>query len=118
MRRLSRTLGGLLVTLLATAACASTRGVRVGSGDESGSGTTYRIEVVNQTSRQLTVYWSDGGEPRALGGVSAGRTEYFIIAGNRTNTVTITANDASGTTRSGPHSVTLQAGVTRRVQLR
>jgi hypothetical protein len=113
MARTRFALLGLAWTLIfLTTACASMRSVSVGSD------TSYPIEVTNQMPHAMTVFWSDGGEPRALGAVSSLRTQQFKIVGNRTNSVSITARDANGTHSRGPYSVTLQAGVVKRVTVR
>jgi hypothetical protein len=100
------------VLVLLTTACASRRPVSIGSD------VTYPVEVVNQLSQSMTVYWSDGGEPRLLGPVGAGRTERFLIVGSGSTSVSITARDAGGAQRAGPISVVLEAGVTKRVIVR
>ncbi|MGH7467500.1 MAG: hypothetical protein ACRENP_05885 [Longimicrobiales bacterium] len=112
MKRAGKFHIGLAVALMALAGCASTRSVSVGSD------VTYRLEVVNQMPQAMTVFWSDGGEPRMLGSVGSGRTESFVIAGAGSTNVSITARDAGGTRRGGPYSVTLEAGVVKRVVVR
>jgi hypothetical protein len=106
------TLGLALALALVATACASMRSVSVGSDP------SYPIEVTNQMPHAMTVFWSDGGEPRALGAVSSGRTQQFRIVGNRTSSVSITARDANGTHSVGPFSVTLEPGVIKRVVVR
>lgn len=102
----------VLALALVAGACASTRSVSVGSD------ATYPIEVVNQMPHAMTAYWSDGGEDRMLGSVGSGRTERFLIAGNRSTSISVTARDANGTHTVGPYSVTLEAGVPKRVVVR
>ena len=110
MPRLRQLLLGFALVLSATsAACASRRPVSIGTD------VTYPVEIVNQLSQQMTVFWSDGGEPRMLGTVGASRTERFIVAGSSSASITITARDASGVQRAGPFSVILEPGVTKRV---
>jgi hypothetical protein len=109
--RMLQLLLGLAVTVFA--GCASMRGASVGTDP------VYAIEVANQMPHAMTVFWSQsGGEPRSLGTVASGRTERFVIAGNTTNTISVTARDTNGTHRTGPYSVTLEAGVTKRVIVR
>src|SRR6185369_11235830 len=90
-----------LMLLFVSAGCASSRGVSVGS--DTGN---YAVDVTNQTSRAVDVYWSTGDEPKKLGNVAPGRKEHFIVAGAKSATVSITANDSGG--RSfGPYAVVL-----------
>lgn len=103
----------LFTVLTLTAGCASMRKVDVGS--ESGS--TYAINVANQRTQAMTIYWSDGGEPKMLGDVAPGRSERFIVAGAKNPSISVTGRSSSGST-VGPFSVTLEAGATKTVTLR
>jgi hypothetical protein len=111
--RLNRSLlSAVLLLGILSSACASMRGVSVGS-----EAATYAIEVLNSTGRSAEVYWSAGGSPKLLGSVGAGRRERFIIAGATSSSVSVTAKDTSGRTL-GPYNVDLQAGVTKSLTLR
>ena len=103
----------VLIIAVASANCASMRGVEVGSD----SAATYSIEVSNTMPHAMTVSWSDGGSAKMLGSVGSGRTERFIIAGAKATSVSITARDANGT-HTRAYDVSLVAGSTQKVTVR
>ena len=106
-------LTALLGIAIVGSACASMRGVSVGSDSAS----TYAVEVNNTMPHVMNISWSDGGDEKSLGSVGSGRVERFIVAGAKTTQVTLMARDANRThTRSIP--VTLVAGSTQRVTVR
>ena len=106
-------LTALLGIAMFGSACASMRGVSVGSD----SSATYAVEVTNTMPHAMTISWSEGGDEKSLGSVGSGRTERFIVAGAKSTQVTLMARDANRThTRSIP--VTLVAGSTQRVTVR
>jgi hypothetical protein len=102
----------LVLGLFLLGGCA--RAVQVGSPP----GATYPIEVQNTLPVEMIVSYDDGSGTRALGTVLPNRLERFIIAAPRSTTITVDATDVQGTRRSGPHTVSLVAGVAQRVTLR
>jgi hypothetical protein len=106
-------LTALLGITMFGSACASMRGVSVGSDSAS----TYAVEVSNTMPHAMNITWSDGGDEKALGSVGSGRVERFIVAGAKSTQITVLARDANRThSRSIP--VTLVAGSTQRVTVR
>ena len=100
-----------LMLLFVSAGCASSRGVSVGS-----EASNYAVDVTNRTGSAVDVFWSTGDQPKMLGNVGPGRKEHFIIAGSKSATVSITAQNSGGKS-FGPYAVTLQAGGTRAVTI-
>jgi len=92
-------------------ACASMRGVKVGSDNN----TSYRVEVHNTHSAAVTVSYTDSRGTHELGTVAAGGRQQFVIAAPSTTSV-----DIMGMTSTGGHytqSVTLATGTTTKVDL-
>jgi hypothetical protein len=111
LNRILRAAGATLI-LTATAGCASTRSASVGT-----DATNYSIDATNSTGQTVTVYWSDGGEPRMLGSVGPNATERFIIV-TRNPSVSITATGGNPSRTRGPYQVTLVANSPQRVTIR
>lgn len=108
---MKRTFAVMALLTLFLSACASSRGVRVGTD----STTTYRVEVHNSHSSALTVAYTDSRGSHDLGTVAGGRSGQFVIASPSATTVKIV-----GMTAGGGHyetTVSLAAGTTVRANL-
>lgn len=94
-------------------ACASTRGVQVGTEPNR----TFAIEVTNNRAGTVTVSYTGNGVSGELGTVAPRMTERFVIAVADPGQITVVAKTTSGAS-AGNYPVTLQAGVTKRVTIR
>jgi hypothetical protein len=100
--------------VIALLALACARGMSVGTPARE----TYAVLVENTLETEMIVSYDAGSGPRALGTVTPGATERFVIALPEPGTVTITAQDSNGTRTVGPFSVDLVAGSVPTVTLR
>jgi hypothetical protein len=107
----------LRVSLLAAIALSGTGCARA-MVVESDRSALAAIEVRNESGVAMIVSYETGGPRATLGSVPAGGTERFIITLPVGSAIRIHGVSESGGRASGPHPVTLQAGVTQRVTLR
>ncbi|HEY0674024.1 MAG TPA: hypothetical protein VGD27_17235 [Longimicrobiales bacterium] len=98
---------------LTLSACASMRGVQVGSDPVQ----TYAIQVTNSRSGTVSVSYSTGGAAVQLGTISPGGSERFVIPVSAPTQITVIARTTSGAS-AGNYPVSLEAGVTKRVTIR
>jgi hypothetical protein len=98
---------------LTLSACAGMRGVQVGTDP----GQIYAVEVHNSRGGTVSVSYSAGGAAVALGTISSGQTERYVIPVDEPMQITIVARTSSGAS-AGNYPVALQAGVTKRVTVR
>jgi hypothetical protein len=105
----------LLIGLVALLYTGCARAVEIGSGDAA---LNYSLEVRNETGSDMIVRYNAGRGDALLGTVANARSERFIIASPAATTITVNAASQAGTRTSGPHTVTLRAGVTVPVTLR
>jgi hypothetical protein len=94
-----------------TAACARTVSVQPPRP-------TFAIEVHNTFDVDMLVSYDAGGGARALGAVTPGSTERFVIALPEAVPIQVTARSNDGSRVAGPFEVVLTANVTRPVTLR
>lgn len=97
----------LAIVMLAVTGCA--RAIDVGSAD---AGTSYSVEIRNETGTAMIVRYNDGRGDALLGSVDAGASERFIIASPASTSISVTGTADTGDRRSGPHSVVLGDGTT------
>jgi hypothetical protein len=107
----------LLIPLLAMLALFSSGCARA-MVVESDRSALAAVEVRNESGVAMIVSYESGGPRATLGSVAAGGTERFIITLPVGSAIRIHGVSESGGRASGPHPVTLQAGVTQRVTLR
>jgi hypothetical protein len=100
------------VALVALALAGCSRAVTVQTAPER----TYSIEVRNTMPYAMVVSYDDGTGVRLLGTVGASQTEHFVLAGARTEAVTIIAVDEDRT-RTVRKSIVLRPGSTVHVSL-
>ena len=98
---------------LLLSACASMRGVQVGSEPNR----TYAVEVTNNRAGTVTVSYTGNGVSGELGTVAPRATERFVIAMSEPGQITVVARTTSGAS-AGNYPVTLEAGVTKRITIR
>lgn len=79
---------------------------------------TYAIEVHNSLDVDMLVSYDAGGGIRALGAVTPGGTERFVIAVPEPVTIQVTARSSDGSRVVGPIDVQLAPDSTRSVTLR
>jgi hypothetical protein len=79
---------------------------------------TFAIEVHNTFDVDMLVSYDAGGGIRALGAVTPGATERFVIAVPEAVPIQVTARSSDGGRLAGPFNVSLAADVTRTVILR
>jgi hypothetical protein len=103
----------MLILAMSMAACASMRGVQVGSDPVK----TYAIEVTNNRAGTVTISYSAGGTAAELGTVAPRMTERFVIPLAQPGSITVLAKTSAGAS-AGNYPVTLQAGVTQRITVR
>ncbi len=103
----------VVVAALLLSACASMRGVQVGTEPNR----TFAIEVTNNPARTVTVSYTGKGVSGELGTVAPRTTERFVIAMADAGQITVVAKTTSGAS-AGNYPVTLEAGVTKRVTVR
>lgn len=94
-------------------ACASMRGVDVGTDTSS----SYAVVVENDRSSSVNISYVDGDRTIALGSVPAGEERRFIIGSPSSTSITLTARSSAGTV-VGTHDVVLTGGSTMRVTVR
>jgi hypothetical protein len=105
-------LSTILVVGLLVGGCS--RAVQVGS--DTNAGTTYRLQVSNETTQSMVVSYNDGRGDAVLGTVAAGRSESFIIASPARTDISV--KGAGSSRSSGPYTVTLSSGTQAMVRLR
>ena len=103
----------LVAAALLLSACASTRGVQVGTEPNQ----VFAIEVTNNRAGTVTVSYTGNGVSGELGTVAPRMTERFVIAMTEPGQITVVAKTTAGVS-AGNYPVTLQAGVTKRVTVR
>jgi len=100
------------VSAFALSACAAARSAKV----ESGSTTSYSINVYNARSSSVTVSYEGDASARELGSVAAGETQRFVVI-TGTPAITIYARSSTGSplssqtitlSRTNPVSVTIR----------
>ncbi|MGH7481587.1 MAG: hypothetical protein ACRELV_05485 [Longimicrobiales bacterium] len=111
-RQIRAALAALALTVVATAACASMRGVEV----QSEPGPVYTVEITNTASYAMRVSYDDGAGAQLLGSIEPGESATFVITSPARTTVTIRATDEGGG-REIRRTVTLQRGGSSRVVL-
>ena len=79
---------------------------------------TFAIEVHNTFDVDMLVSYDAGGGIRALGAVTPGATERFVIAVPEAVPIQVTARSSDGGIVAGPFNVSLAADVTQTVTLR
>jgi hypothetical protein len=79
---------------------------------------TFAIEVHNTFDVDMLVSYDAGGGIRALGAVTPGATERFVIAVPEAVPIQVTARSSDGSVVAGPFNVSLAPDVTRTVTLR
>jgi hypothetical protein len=109
MRKLS-----LAVLMVVLSGCASMRGVDVGGDDTA---RPFAVEVTNNRSGTITVFYSTGTQRVELGTVTARMTERYVVPVTDGSTVTIMAYTAGGGS-AGNYPVAAEAGTTRRIIVR
>ena len=82
----------LLATVVATSACASMRGVSVGTDQQQSS--SFQVSVHNSKDYSVTVTWIDGNGSRILGTLAADETRSFSVYSSGTMRAT---NSSGGT---------------------
>ncbi|MGQ0814591.1 MAG: hypothetical protein ACT4O1_09005 [Gemmatimonadota bacterium] len=107
-----RRAASLILLTLSLAACASTRGVRIESGDE----TSYRISVRNARSSTVAISYQSGSETRELGTLKAGESLPFVVISS-TPTITVHARSISGAAINS-YTVSLTSGSISTVTIR
>ena len=111
---MKRPLFAAALLALTLTACASMRGVQVGTDP----GQIFPVEVHNSRGGAVTVsYAAGGGGAVTLGTISPGQTERYVIPVEEPTQITIIARTSSGAS-AGNYPVTRQAGVTKRVTIR
>lgn len=94
---------GILAALALVVACS--RPVVV----ESEPGPVYTLEVVNPSTRDMTVSYETGGVPTTLGEVDANETRRFVVRHPGMLTIIVVGTE-DGTGRVVRREVTLRAG--------
>ncbi|MGH7500960.1 MAG: hypothetical protein ACREL7_04310 [Longimicrobiales bacterium] len=79
---------------------------------------TYAIEVRNTLDVDMLVSYDAGDGTRALGAVTPGGTERFVIAVTEPGTIQVSARSSDGARTSGPWATSIAAGTTPTVTLR
>ncbi len=103
-----------LAVTLTLGACASMRGVQVGTDPNL----VYAIYVTNNRGGMVNVSYTAGqATPVSLGSISPGQTERFVIPVDQPMQITVIAYTTSGAS-AGNYPVQLEAGVTKRVTIR
>jgi hypothetical protein len=110
MPRALRTLA--LLSILVLASCS--RAVQIGS--DSGSPTSYRVQIRNETNQPMIVSYNDGRGDAILGTVQPNATESYIIASPARTDISIKGVSTSRT--AGPYAITLTSGTQQLVRLR
>jgi hypothetical protein len=90
MRRLSLLLP-LAALFVVTSACA--RGVDF----DPGAHQTQAVNVINDLSHPMIIWFDDGSGERLLGTVAARTRDRFVLAGTTAATVSVIARDEGGT---------------------
>ena len=103
----------LVGAALLFSACASTRGVQVGTEPNR----TFAIQVTNNRAGTVSISYTGNGVSGDLGTVAPRATERFVIAINEAQQITVVAKTTSGAS-AGNYPVTLEAGVTPRITVR
>jgi len=103
----------VVAAALLLSACASTRGVQVGTEPNR----VFAIEVTNNRAGTVTVSYTANGVSGELGTVAPRMTERFVIAMTEPGQITVVARTTAGAS-AGNYPVTLEAGVTKRVTVR
>ncbi|HUP88013.1 MAG TPA: hypothetical protein VM100_01540 [Longimicrobiales bacterium] len=101
---MKRTLVALVAAVMMTGACASMRGVKVGT--DKSAAATYQVSVRNTRSTAITVMWVDATGTQELGSVRAGQTLAFNVSAA---SGTLRAVNTSGTS-IGSKAVNLSNG--------
>lgn len=101
---MKRAFVALVTATMLSGACASMRGVSVGT--DKGTVASYQVNVRNTRSSTITVMWVDGTGTQELGSVRAGQTLSFRVS---SQSGTLKALNTSGTT-IGSKAVNLSNG--------
>jgi len=105
-RRLAVVLPLVVLVLAGGAACAAG-----GMEFETDPRQTQAINVINQLSHSMVIWFDDGEGERLLGTVAAGSRDRFVIAATGVSTLSVVARD-EGETRTVRRTVTLVPGGT------
>jgi hypothetical protein len=95
------------VSAFALSACAATRSAKV----ESGSATSYAIEVKNNRSSTIVVSYQADGSTRELGSVASGATQRFVVISS-TPSITLQTRTTSGASVGSQIVAVSKAGTT------
>jgi hypothetical protein len=104
---MNRRLFLVAVSAFALSACAATRSAKV----ESGSATSYTINVKNNRSSPIVVSYQADGSTRELGSVTSGATERFVVIAS-TPSITLQTRTTSGTSVGSQVVALSRAGTT------